>query len=73
MTDDASHTINEYCSLEKVSRAKLYDEWKKGRGPRYFLGAGSHRRISEEARREYRRGLEAEAAQTAAAEATQAA
>ncbi len=58
--DDASLTINEFCAAEKMSRARLYIDWSAGRGPRYFLN-GSRRRISAEARTEWRRGREAEA------------
>ena len=57
---DASLTINEFCQLEKVSRSKLYQLWNAGKGPRYHL-VGAHRRISAEARSEWRRQLEAEA------------
>jgi hypothetical protein len=59
--EPASHTVNEYCALEKTSRAQLYRDWNAGKGPRYFYN-GNRRRISEEARREHRRQKEAEAA-----------
>jgi sarcosine oxidase delta subunit len=59
--DPPSHTVDEYCKLEKTSRAQLYREWQAGKGPRYYFN-GNRRRISEEARREYRRQKEAEAA-----------
>jgi hypothetical protein len=53
-------TINQYCAQEDVSRGRLYDEWRKGIGPRYFK-RGSRRFISVEAADEHRRRLEAEA------------
>jgi hypothetical protein len=64
--DDPSLTINEFCAAEKISRAKLYEEWSGGRGPRFYY-VGSHRRISHEARIEWRRGLEAAATSMQAA------
>jgi hypothetical protein len=61
---DASYTINEFCAAEKISRAQLYKMWNADRGPRYFL-IGSFRRISAEARAEWRRDLEAAQAHAA--------
>jgi hypothetical protein len=58
---DSSYTIREFCEAEKLSRAMLYRLWAEGRGPRWFC-IGSHKRISHEARTEWRRQLEAEAA-----------
>ena len=58
---DPSLTINEFCAAERISRAKLYTLWAEGKGPRWF-SIGTHRRISHEARVEWRRGLEAETA-----------
>lgn len=63
---DASFTVNEFCVVEKISRAQIYKDWAAGRGPRFFL-VGSHRRISADARAEWRRKREAEAAQAHAA------
>ena len=63
---DQSLTINQFCAVEKISRAQLYKEWRANRGPRFFL-VGSFRRISAEARAEWRRQREAEATQTCAA------
>jgi hypothetical protein len=63
---DASFTINQFCAAEKISRAQLYKEWIANRGPRYFL-IGKHRRISAEARAQWRRQREAEIAQAHAA------
>ena len=61
MTADASLTIAEFCAAEKVSRSKLYLLWAEGKGPRWF-NIGTNRRISHEARQEWRREREAEAA-----------
>ena len=63
---DPSLTIQQFCAAEKMSRAMIYALWKVGKGPRYFY-VGTHRRISAEARREWRRLLEAEATHCAAA------
>jgi hypothetical protein len=52
--------------VERISRAQLYKEWRENRGPRFYL-VGSHRRISHEARVEWRRQREAEAQQAAVA------
>ena len=58
MTSDESYTIRGFCEAEKLSRAMLYRLWSEGKGPRWFC-IGSHRRISHEARTEWRRRLEA--------------
>jgi hypothetical protein len=58
-------TVNEYCKAEKVSRAKLYKEWKAGEGVEFFK-RGSKIFISHEARLAYREKL---AKQTAEARA----
>jgi hypothetical protein len=56
----ASETVDEFCAAEKMSKAQLYEEWRQGRGPRYYYN-GVRRRISPEAHHEYRRQREAEA------------
>ena len=58
---DPSLTIAEFCAAEKIGRSKLYQLWREGRGPRFFL-VGTHRRISHEARTEWRHQMENEAA-----------
>jgi hypothetical protein len=60
-TAAVAYTVNEYCGREKISRARLYKEWKEGRGPKFYH-RGARRLISVEAADEYRRQLEAEAA-----------
>ena len=57
-------SIAEYCQAERISRAKLYNEWKAGRGPKYYH-RGARRLISVDAADEYRRQLEAETANPA--------
>jgi hypothetical protein len=64
--DDPSYTVNEFCTQERISRSKLYEDWKAGKGPRFYWN-GKHRRITHEARVEWQRGREAEAAALEAA------
>lgn len=64
--DGPSYTINEFCSVERISRSQLYEDWKADKGPRFYWN-GKHRRISYEARVEWRRRREAEAAALEAA------
>jgi hypothetical protein len=56
----AAYTIDEFCHAHRMGRATLYELWKRGIGPRYFL-VGSHRRISVEAAAAYRAAREAAA------------
>jgi hypothetical protein len=58
---DETLKIPEFCAAEKISRGMLYKLWKAGKGPRFHRVGGSVR-ISHEARTEWRRQLEAEAA-----------
>ena len=58
----ASHTIKSFCEAERISRSMIYKLWAQNKGPRWFL-VGSTRRISEEARTEWRKAREAEAAE----------
>jgi hypothetical protein len=64
--DDRTYSISEFCVAEHISRTQLYDDWKADRGPRFYWN-GKHRRISHEARIEWRRRREAEAAALLAA------
>jgi hypothetical protein len=64
--DDRSYTVNEFCTVERISRSQLYEDWKANKGPRFYWN-GKHRRISHEARVEWRRRREAEAAALEAA------
>ena len=60
MTSEQSYKIDEFCAVERLSRAMLYKLWAQGKGPRWFQ-VGNRRHISHEARVEWRRKLEAEA------------
>jgi hypothetical protein len=60
--NDESLTVTGFCAAEKISRRKLYEDWQNGRGPRFFWN-GNRRRIGPEARAEWRRQREAEAAE----------
>ena len=57
---DPSLTVNEFCLAERISRTRLYEDWKQGKGPRFFY-IGNQRRISAEARIEWRRRREQDA------------
>lgn len=57
---DPSFTVAEFCELERISRSALYNLWKQGKGPRYYLN-GTSRRITGEARRDFHREREADA------------
>jgi hypothetical protein len=59
--DDASMTIDEFCTSQRISRAHFYVMQREGWGPRVmYLGASV--RISPEARRDWRREREVAAA-----------
>jgi hypothetical protein len=57
---DPSYTIAEFCAAERLSRSMLYKLWHQGKGPRWF-NVATHRRISHQARTEWRQQREAEA------------
>jgi hypothetical protein len=46
---DPTYTVNEFCRAERMSRCLLYQAWREGWGPKYYLN-GSHRRITHRAR-----------------------
>jgi hypothetical protein len=58
---DPSLSIDQFCEAENISRSMLYKLWRQGKGPRWF-NVGVARRISHDARIEWRRAREAEAA-----------
>jgi predicted DNA-binding transcriptional regulator AlpA len=62
MVDDPTLTIPAFCEAESISRTQFYRMRKAGKGPRLHY-IGTHPRVSAEARREWRRQLEAEAAE----------
>jgi hypothetical protein len=53
MSDEPSYTINEWCESERISRSMFYKLEQQGQAPRTF-NVGKSRRISPEARREWR-------------------
>jgi hypothetical protein len=60
--NDPTYTPNEFCAAERISRSQLYEAWKQGWGPRYYLN-GKRRRITHAARLEWQRTREAEVIQ----------
>ena len=59
-----SFTIDEWCKHRRIGRWKLYEFWKQGRGPRFYMN-GPRRLISDEADADWIKEQEA-AAQTPA-------
>ena len=37
---EPSYTVTEFCKAERISRVALYDFWKQGKGPRYYMKMG---------------------------------
>jgi hypothetical protein len=56
MSADTIYTLEEYLALEKVSRSKVYDEWRRGEGVEYYK-RGNKILITDEARRAHRERL----------------
>ena len=56
---EPSYSVDEFCTAERICRVKLYDYWKHGKGPRYYLN-GRCRRITHRARLDWQREREAE-------------
>jgi hypothetical protein len=58
-TDDAaigpSHTPDQFCALEGMSKASLYLMWQRGEGPDFYIVGRRSRRITEPARRKWQR------------------
>jgi hypothetical protein len=57
---EPSYTVDELCAAERISRVKLYEFWKVGKGPRFYNN-GRCRRITHRARLEWQAQMEAEA------------
>jgi hypothetical protein len=57
---EPSLTINEFCSLERISRSTYYNMQRAGLGPDEAL-IGAHRRITAEARRRWHQKRESAA------------
>lgn len=51
-------TVNEFCAAHRISRTRLYQEWKDGTGPRFFR-VGAKILITDEAGADWRREREA--------------
>ena len=64
-TEDA-YDVDEFASRHRISRATVYNLWKRGLGPKY-MQVGSRRLISREAAAAWRRQMERVAEQEAAA------
>ena len=60
----AAYSIDEFCEDHGICRATLYNLWSRGEGPRFFH-IGRRRLITAEAAADYRRDLEARAAEAA--------
>ena len=60
MSEQACFTILEFCAAHRLSRAKLYQLWNEGVGPR-VLKVGTKVLISAEAAAQWRRDREAAA------------
>ena len=57
-----SYSVNEFCEAERIARSTLYEMWREGRGPVYYLvgsGKGTRRRISEQSRQQWQERLRA--------------
>ena len=55
---EPSYTVSEFCAAERISRVALYQCWKHGKGPRFYMN-GRCRRITHAARIEWQREMEA--------------
>ncbi len=58
---EPTYTPGEFCAAERISRTKLYQLWREGRGPRFYFN-GTRRRITHRARLDFQREREAETA-----------
>jgi hypothetical protein len=58
---EPSYTVSEFCAAERISRVALYDFWKQGKGPRFYMN-GRCRRITHQARVDWQTAREAEVA-----------
>lgn len=64
---EPSYTVTEFCAAERMSKVRLYEEWKDGVGPQFYWN-GNRRIIPHSARLEYqqRKIADAEAQRGAA-------
>jgi hypothetical protein len=49
---EPSYAPDDFCRVENISRSKLYEYWRQGKGPRFYLN-GNTRRITHTARLEW--------------------
>ena len=56
-------TVMEFCAVHRISRSRLYLEWKAGTGPRFFH-VGTKVLITREAAAEWRAEREKETSQS---------
>jgi len=64
---EPSYTLAEFCQAERISRSKLYELWKAGKGPRFYLN-GVCRIIPHSARVAWQQARMSEAEAQAQAE-----
>lgn len=57
---EPSYSVDEFSTVERISRVKLYEMWKRGIGPKFYWN-GRSRRITHRARQEWQARMEAEA------------
>jgi len=57
MDNQAAYTVAEFCAAHRMSRSRLYAEWKQGTGPK-IIKIGTKVLISREAAAEWRRERE---------------
>lgn len=55
-----AYAVREFCEAYRISRSALYDEWRRGTGPR-TIKVGKRTLVSVEAADEWRRAKEAAA------------
>jgi hypothetical protein len=49
---EPSYTVDEFCTVERISRVRLYELWKHGKGPRFYYN-GKRRIIPHSSRIDY--------------------
>jgi len=59
-TYEPSYTVREFCEAERIGLTRLYEEWSRGGGPRFYCN-GKRRIIPHSARIEYQQRKMAEA------------
>jgi hypothetical protein len=59
--DDRDYTISEFCEVSRISKSQFFNLKRQGLGPREMLVCGSVL-ISHEARLDWKRDMEAQAA-----------